>query len=356
MYSCNKKQDANKPFELNTHTLTLKPGDTATLTLLKNIPFDYELKWGISDKNVINEYSVDSISYSFTAENEGKSTIYIKIPELNEVDSCVVTVGKSNLVRILAIGNSFSEDALEEHLYNLASASNKQIMIGNLYIGGSSLSDHIQNVRGNLPNYSYRKIEINGIKITTEKTSIYEALNDEYWDYISFQQVSYEGGIYSTFEKLLPELYDYVSKNNPYYNTKYLLHQTWAYGPKSNHQGFKRYDNDQVKMYEALVSSYDKAKKLIPIYRVIPSGTAIQNARNTSLGNDLTRDGYHLSLDKGRYIASCTWFEALFRTKIESNTYRITSMTENEIAISKWAAHAAIIQPLKVTKKQNSPF
>lgn len=29
--------------------------------------------------------------------------------------------------------------------------------------------------------------------------------------------------------------------------------------------------------------------------------------------NDLTRDGYHLSLTLGRYTAACTWFEALIR-------------------------------------------
>ncbi|WP_373564704.1 DUF4886 domain-containing protein [Sphingobacterium sp. E70] len=43
------------------------------------------------------------------------------------------------VLRILAIGNSFSEDAIEQNLYELAKAGKKKIVIGNLYIGGAPL-------------------------------------------------------------------------------------------------------------------------------------------------------------------------------------------------------------------------
>jgi hypothetical protein len=50
----------------------------------------------------------------------------------------------------------------------------------------------------------------------------------------------------------------------------------------------------------------------------------VQLARGTRLNNsgkvpadskvyDLTRDGFHLSRQYGRYLAACTWFEALIR-------------------------------------------
>ena len=39
-------------------------------------------------------------------------------------------------VRILAIGNSFSQDAVEQNLHELAAAEGIPTIIGNMYIGG----------------------------------------------------------------------------------------------------------------------------------------------------------------------------------------------------------------------------
>jgi len=49
------------------------------------------------------------------------------------------------VLKVLAIGNSFSEDAIENYLYDLAKTSNKKMVIGNLYIGGASLELHVKN-------------------------------------------------------------------------------------------------------------------------------------------------------------------------------------------------------------------
>ena len=50
-----------------------------------------------------------------------------------------------DVVRILAIGNSFSVDALEDHFYELASAAGKKVIVGNMYIGGCRLKRHLKN-------------------------------------------------------------------------------------------------------------------------------------------------------------------------------------------------------------------
>ena len=42
-------------------------------------------------------------------------------------------------VRILAIGNSFSQDAVEQYLHELAEAEGISTIIGNMFIGGCSL-------------------------------------------------------------------------------------------------------------------------------------------------------------------------------------------------------------------------
>ena len=39
-----------------------------------------------------------------------------------------------DVVKILAIGNSFSADAVEQELYGLFAAEGKDVIIGNLYI------------------------------------------------------------------------------------------------------------------------------------------------------------------------------------------------------------------------------
>ena len=41
-------------------------------------------------------------------------------------------------VRILAIGNSFSQDAVEQYLHELAEAEGISTIIGNMFIGGCS--------------------------------------------------------------------------------------------------------------------------------------------------------------------------------------------------------------------------
>lgn len=46
---------------------------------------------------------------------------------------------RENVVKILAIGNSFSEDAIENNFYDLAKKAGKEMIIGNLYIGTASL-------------------------------------------------------------------------------------------------------------------------------------------------------------------------------------------------------------------------
>lgn len=124
---------------------------------------------------------------------------------------CVVTVKPATpkTIRILAIGNSFSEDAVEQYLWELADAEGIDLIVGNMYIGGCSLEMHVENATGNKTAYAYRKV-VKGSKTSTSATSLATALADEPWDYISLQQVSGLSGIYSTFEASLPALADYV--------------------------------------------------------------------------------------------------------------------------------------------------
>ena len=251
-------------------------------------------------------------------------------------------------VRILAIGNSFSQDAVEQYLHELAEAEGISTIIGNMFIGGCSLERHVKNARDNAPAYAYRKIGTDGKKREKGKMSLETVLADEDWDYVSLQQASPFSGMYETYEASLPELIEYVKARLPK-KTKLMLHQTWAYASTSRHSGFKNYNCNQLTMYQAIADAVKKAAKANKIKIVIPSGTAIQNARTSFIGDHLNRDGYHLDVKVGRYIAACTWFERIFKHNVVGNPYAPEGLDEARKAVAQKAAHAAVKHPYKVT-------
>ena len=252
-------------------------------------------------------------------------------------------------VRILAIGNSFSQDAVEQYLHELAEAEGISTIIGNMFIGGCSLERHVKNARDNAPAYAYRKIGTDGKKREKGKMSLEAVLADEAWDYVSLQQASPFSGMYETYEASLPELIEYVKARLPK-KTKLMLHQTWAYASTSKHSGFKNYNCNQLTMYQAIADAVKKAVKANKIKIVIPSGTAIQNARTSFIGDHLNRDGYHLDVKIGRYTAACTWFERIFKHNVVGNPYTPEGLDEARKAVAQKAAHAAVKHPYKVTE------
>lgn len=256
---------------------------------------------------------------------------------------------RPDTLRVLAIGNSFSQDAIEQYLHELADATGKPMIIGNLYIGGAPLSLHRDNAQGDKPAYGYRKIAVDGTKVEYEHTSIGRALQDERWDFVSLQQASPLSGQFDSYVQPLKALYGYIDSVTAG-NIKYIWHQTWAYSPGSTHQGFANYNRDQVTMYRAIVDASAKAQRLVPIDLLIPAGTAIQNARTTFLGDDLTRDGFHLDLHIGRFIAACTWYESLYGEPAPVGLYRPDNVSESAAEVAGEAAHAAVLKPFAVTE------
>ena len=258
-------------------------------------------------------------------------------------------VSADGVVRILAIGNSFSEDAMEHFLFGLAKAGGKKVIIGNLFVGGTDLDFHWKNASENIDKYNYRKVSTDGEKTKTPKVSIATALADEKWDYISFQQVSTKSGLYETYVDPLGKLLNYVkSKSSP--DTKYIIHQTWAYRGTSDPKRFAQYEGTQQNMYKAIVETTKKVKKEFNFDLLIPSGTAIQNARTSFIGDKLNRDDLHLTLYLGRYIASCAWYEMIFKTNVIGNTFYPEQITPYEAEMAQHAAHKACKKPYKVSE------
>lgn len=256
---------------------------------------------------------------------------------------------KDDVVRILAIGNSFSVDALENHFYELAAAAGKKVIVGNMYIGGCRLKRHLKNVNENLADYTYYKRGLDGVNVRTKGVTLETALADEQWDYVSFQQQSGTSGIYKTWEESLPKLLEYVKARVPK-DAVFMIHQTWAYDQTSKHKEFVNYDRDQMKMYAAITDAVKKVTRLTGIKFVIPSGTAVQNARTTSLKDTMTRDGYHLHKVYGRYVAACTWLEKILKVNPVGNTYCPEGMSPEQQLLAQKSAHAAVKRPWKITE------
>ena len=251
-------------------------------------------------------------------------------------------------VKVLAIGNSFSEDAVEEHLSSLAQAEGLTVVIGNMYIGGCSLERHVNNLRGNLKEYRYRKFDPQGKMKEIWNYTLEQVLAEEEWDYISVQQVSSLSGKAESYNPWLPELVEFVKERQP--QAELMFHATWAYAPHSNHEAFPNYGKDQLKMYNAIIEATYQEVPKVGIKLIIPSGTAIQNARTSFLGNDLTRDGFHLSKPLGRYIAACTWLEAVLGENPVGNSYCPEGVTPEQCKAAQKAAHKAVKSPRKITK------
>ena len=248
-----------------------------------------------------------------------------------------------NPLKVLAIGNSFSEDAVEQNLYEIAAAAGKPLIIGNMYIGGCTIDKHLECIEGDKAAYRYRKI-VGGQMSEKWNYKLSDAIKDEAWDIVSVQQASGYSGLPDSYARL-GELCAWVKANAP--QARIIFHQTWAYSRTSNHNHFPWYDRDQQKMFSAILSASGEAVKAVGITTVVPSGRAIQIARGTALdafGDDLTRDGFHLDRKAGRYIAAATWFEVLFGKSVVGNKYCPETLDPKQLRIAQKCAHRAVRQ------------
>ena len=227
-------------------------------------------------------------------------------------------------LRILAIGNSFSDDGTEYLPGLLEAAGIHNVIVARLYIGGCTLKRHCEEYETGAKDYIYYKSTKNVWVTVSKNATILDGLKDEPWDIVTLQQASGYSGKYDSFKPWLQKLIDIVriEISNP--DASIVWHETWAYATNSDHGQFKDYNKDQKQMYDEILSCVGKLKGEFNIPVVIPCGDAVQIARGTRLNNngkvpatskvyDLTRDGFHLSRQYGRYLAACTWFESLIK-------------------------------------------
>lgn len=262
----------------------------------------------------------------------------------NDNTGDTAVTANDNVVRILAIGNSFSEDALDTYFHDVCEAAGKKVIVGNLYIGGCPIDRHMLNADTDSAAYRFRRIGLNGDIIEANNIRLSSAIGSDTWDFVTFQQASGVSGKYGTYANLKPLIYYVDSLTDD--NTRFAWHQTWAYSVDSKHGEYPNYESNQKVMYDSIMAASSRAIADNPeLTVVIPSGSAVQIAREKSGNYDLTRDGYHLDYILGRYIAACTWFEALFGESVVDNKFVPEGLTPGEARLAREAAHEANLNP-----------
>ncbi len=258
-------------------------------------------------------------------------------------------------VSILAIGNSFSVDAMQ-YLYGyLKQAGYEEIFLGNLYIGGCSLEKHAGNITGGTAAYTYYT-NSKGTWSTVNSQDAVSAMKSRKWDYVSMQQASDWSGVPDSYEPYLSTIVDAVKTHCP--EAKRMWHMTWAYQANSTHGSFPKYGCVQIRMYNAIVDAVrTRVLSRGDFDFVIPCGTAIQNLRTSFIGDTVTRDGYHMSYDIGRVATALMWLKQIDGGPLEGIDIKPAgySQTQQQAAAIKDAVEKAYTKPLEVTESAYPP-
>ena len=223
-------------------------------------------------------------------------------------------------VSILFIGNSFSDDMVWYMPY-IAESLGINVDVRNLYYGGCEINRHIDFLKNDKPEYEYRYFE-NGEWKTRYGVTSRPIIRSKKWTYIVLQQASYLSGVKDGLKNLETLVY-LIKENLIGKRTKFIWNMTWAYPKYSDLDVFKTsYKNNQIKMLNGIINNVNERIMFNPDFRIIiPTGIAIQHMRSLVDEHILHRDGFHLSYQPGRFLASLTAIKTIFDVDITKNTF-----------------------------------
>jgi len=254
--------------------------------------------------------------------NETNCSISVDIPEWIDMQTTVQVIPKppppdpyKNGIKILAIGNSYSQDAMR-YLYDMLRQIKEpqyNTTLVNAYIESGTLNDHANCIKNNT-SITQQVFNTSGGATSVSGKSLKQIIEQDAWDIITLQQSSWFSGKESSYNADLDTLIIRVKKHATNKNFKLGWHMTWAW--HVGHYGFPGTYTNQAAMYSGTCDAV-KAQILNHPTRkfdfIIPTGTAIQNARGIpALGDsNLNRDiDCHLN-DLGRYIAGAMWIKTI---------------------------------------------
>ena len=259
----------------------------------------------------------------------------------------LLTAAERTSLKVFAIGNSFSQNALTD-LPALAKAGGKELILANAYIGGCSLERHVKHLKqaeaGNPEGKAY-KAHIDPKTGEKRDLSLVDLLTAQPWDIVTIQQASPLSFKPESYQPFADELIAAIHKYAP--TAEIVVHETWAY--REDHPFFQKDDGfTPAKMYSGLRDAY-RSLADGKGYRIIPVGDAFNLARQTprwtyvpdpafdfknptagklpdqhtslNAGWSLTKtttgesalklDAIHCS-PAGKYLGGATWYQILF--------------------------------------------
>lgn len=263
-------------------------------------------------------------------------------------------------LKVLAIGNSFTIDPLA-YLDDLVTASRitaSNICIYSLTESSTSLGSWVEKYESGDTVEIVRRVGSATMGVTSGTMADILAQN---WDVVTLQQLSSLSNDYTSYNPDLTKMIGYIRRNCVNQKVAIAWQSTWSYAEVLGREP------KGVGGWEAIVDATKKMEQTDGIDIIIPTGTAIQNARNTSLNTngEMTRDGQHLAYGVGRYVAAATWFQTLVSpifgvnvlgntathdTTGESSTYEAVSVTAANRGLCQECAFAATIDMWNVTE------
>ena len=448
----------------------LKPNGAAVLGLhISNTYIEGDTETYMSDfyiNNVPNKQQGFDARITKNAQDIAQNAQDIEalnntVTELQDDFENISASGYKTTLKILFIGSSFGVDTVRE-VGNICTSFGKDVILGNAYIGAATLDVFLKRFQGNKGvtyyKWKYQATTWEQYNGTTGKWSSEPdsditdegepapandtvlmdwLLADEAWDFIIMQNGAYQSPYEdqsSFWEKgedgqitrnIVQELIDLCKKACLYSNPVFGMNMTWAFsvyhtiseshGPSgANDDKWLSYGNNQKErqlgMWRNIAKNYKDCISNCPDVKfIIPSGTAVQNARtvtqlrqstnyasaspaiptiqeaetitdlttisdtypfmnnvaNWRNKNDFTRDTIHANFGITRYIIAATLFQTfiakVLNLDIADCTYRIaqgvgdyreqlcTPVTDDNFNDIVACVKNAILKPYEIT-------
>lgn len=236
--------------------------------------------------------------------------------------------------KILFLGNSYTDDSTA-YLMEFIEAAGLDVSTACMYytfVSGATFEKYCE-ILDNGTSYTLKNVigTFTGMKTGTLQTLL---SND--WDIVILQQGSEHSKDFNLWQPWLNKLIQAIRINNPK-NPCIAYHMTWNPWYYSNevYKGNATYINIG---YEQIVDGVKKINSLGIDY-IIPTGTAIQNVRFSSLNtvHNLHRDEKHLAFGVARYTAAACIFGTIICDLFDVSLYgnsAIHTVTEGEITDS----------------------
>lgn len=292
-------------------------------------------------------------------------------------------IPQKDSLKVLVLGHSLAVDT--GHM--LALVANAEgytgLKLATLYHSGCSLAQHVDFATNNKREYSlYVSDSANPAPPTvTPDVTMYDALRLDSWDVIVMQGGVFELGYDATYKSgHIQTIQNYVNENKLNKDAVFVWHMPWSFPtdpelqamhphtPNPFIEGYIPFGNSRSAFYEAMAKCVQD--NILPnetFVALIPSGTAVENAHSSYMGDwDLHRDYGHAS-DYARLMTSYVWYCVLMgidhldemkQTTIpvkyfRSNTGSVdVELTDLEISIALESINNALKTPLAVTQSQ----